>query len=142
AELTNTDSVSFGTIVAQKKLTLVEGEKVFLATALAPLIPDDGQFFVPEAFSPVASDAINQQFRIFGEGISDEGFSLQIYNQIGVIVYETSSFVEANEVGWDGRNQRNGVEETAGVYYYSLRLTFENEMEGAIEETGAFYLVR
>jgi len=138
--LTNSDSLTFGTIVGEIPITPLLGEKFYLAMALAPRIPSEGLYFIPEAFSPQASDPKNQTFRIFGERISEEGFDLQIYNRYGVVVYATSSFTEASQNGWNGNNQRNGAEEPAGVYYYTVKFQFETGLP--VQEKGAFYLVK
>ena len=138
-ELLDTDSISFGTLTAEKAITPMDGETIYLAVGLAPRIPNEGLSFIPEVFSPNASDAINQTFKILGERIVDEEFNLQIYNKLGVLVYETDSFTEANEVGWDGTNQAGG-EEPTGIYYYSVRFKFVTDL--VEEKSGAFYLIR
>ena len=107
---------------------------------LGPQIPGEGLYYIPEAFSPNASDPQNQTFRIFGEKISEEEFELQIYNRYGVIVYSTNSFAEANQVGWNGENQKTGAQEPAGVYYYTVRFQFETRLP--VQQKGAFYLVK
>ena len=68
-----------------------------------------------------------------------KNFSLGIFNRLGVVVYETSSFEEANQNGWDGTNLSGG-EEPTGVYYYEVRIKFVTDL--IIEDTGAFYLVK
>ncbi|NQZ78226.1 MAG: gliding motility-associated C-terminal domain-containing protein, partial [Ekhidna sp.] len=138
--LLNSDSTTFGSIVSESPLRLTEGEKYILAMALAPRVPDEGLYFIPEAFSPRASDPENQRFRVFGEQIKNEGFSLIIYNRFGSVVYTADSFEEANRNGWDGENQRTGADEPAGVYYYTVKFEFETGLP--IQKKGAFYLVK
>lgn len=138
--INNSDSLTFGTIVSELSLAPNLGEKIYLAVGLAPRVPNEGLYFIPEAFSPQASDPKNSTFKIFGQKISEEGFDLQIYNRYGVIVYSTSSFEEANQNGWNGDNQRTGAEEPAGVYYYTVRFQFETGLP--VQEKGAFYLVK
>lgn len=140
AELLDTDSVTYGTITGELDIQPQIGQKIYLAIGLAPRIPTEGLFFIPEAFSPNATDPDNQAFRIFGENIEEEDFFLTIYNKLGVEVYSTTSFEEANKIGWDGTNQATGAEEPTGVYYYSTRFKF---VSGLItEKNGAFYLVK
>ncbi|WP_370088032.1 gliding motility-associated C-terminal domain-containing protein [Ekhidna sp.] len=138
--INNSDSLTYGTITSEFNLRPTLGEKIYLAIGLAPRIPNEGLYFIPEAFSPQASDPKNQTFKIFGEHISEEGFDLQIYNRYGVVVYSTSSFEEANENGWNGNNQKTGAEEPAGVYYYTIRFQFESGLP--IQQKGAFYLIK
>ena len=138
-ELLDTDSTTFGTLTAERSILPTEGQTLYLAVGLAPRIPNEGLSFIPDVFSPNASDPINQTFKILGERIVDQDFSLQIYNRLGVLVYETTSFTEANEVGWNGTNQSGG-EEPTGIYYYTVRFKFITD---SIEEkSGAFYLIR
>lgn len=139
-QIVETDSLTTGIITSETRIMPIEGQKIYLAMALAPRIPSEGLYFIPEAFSPQASDPINQTFRIFGERISEEGFSLQIYNRLGVLVYSTNSFKEVNETGWNGENQNTGVPEPTGVYYYSVKFQFQTGLP--ISENGAFYIVK
>ena len=138
--LLDSDSLTFGTLISEKTLSPQLGEKIYLAVALAPQIPSEGLFFVPEAFSPSASDPANQTFRVFGANISPDGFNLVVYNRYGSVVYSTTSFEEANQEGWDGLNQRTGAEEPTGVYYYTLRLQFDTGLPA--ERKGSFFFVK
>lgn len=138
--LLNSDTLTFGTIIGKKPLSLSLGQKIYLAMALAPRIPDVGLFYIPEAFSPQASDARNQTFRVFGEGILEEGFDLQIFNRFGVNVFSTQSFKEANEDGWDGENQKTGANEPTGIYYYTVKFRFRTGLP--VQKSGIFYLIR
>lgn len=138
--LTDTDSLTFGTLTTEEVISPQLRQKLYLALALAPRIPESGLYFIPEAFSPQAGDARNRTFRIFGSRIVEEGFSLQIYNRLGSEVYATTSFTEANQIGWNGNHQRTGKEEPTGLYYYSLRFQFQSGE--IIEKNGGFYLVR
>lgn len=138
--ISNSDSLTYGTLTSKYSFQPTLGLKTYFSLARAPQIPNQGLYFIPEAFSPQARDSRNQTFRIFGENISDEGFDLQIYNRYGVVVYSTSSFEEANQNGWNGDNQKTGAEEPAGVYYYTVKFRFDSGFP--IEKKGAFYLVK
>lgn len=138
--LVNSDTLTYGTIVSKTPLSFTLGQKVYLAMALAPRIPTDGLYYIPEAFSPQASDARNQTFRVFGEGIVEQGFDLQIYNRYGVNVFSTTSFKEANENGWNGENQKTGAEEPTGIYYYTVKFRFRTGLP--VQKSGVFYLIR
>ena len=76
SELMDTDSLTFGTLTAQIPLT-PGFNKTYLAVGLAPMIPDEGLYFIPEAFSPNAADPDNQTFKVFGQQIVDEEFFLR-----------------------------------------------------------------
>ncbi len=138
--LLNTDSLTRGSIISEIDLEPQAAQSAYLAIGLAPRIDPNGLVYIPEIFSPVATDPDNRTFRIFGERILRENFSLQIFNRFGSLVYSTESFDEANQVGWDGINQRTGSEEPSGLFYYQVVLT---RINGNIEEyTGPFYLQR
>ncbi|MEM8939168.1 MAG: gliding motility-associated C-terminal domain-containing protein [Bacteroidota bacterium] len=138
-EITNSDFLTFGTILGEFPISLEVGRMLYFAIGLAVKVPEEGLYFMPEVFSPSAADPDNKSFKIFGERISSQDFHLQIYNRLGVQVYSTTSFTQANEDGWDGTNKA-GAEEPTGVYFYSLRFRFEQGE--VVEESGAFYLVR
>ena len=135
----DSDSLTFGKITSEIPYTPALNDKIYLAVGLAPIAPLNGVLYIPEVFSPNADDRDNRTFKIFGQKITNENFNLEIYNKLGILVYSTNSFSEANEIGWDGTNA-SGNEEPTGIYYYSLRLTFERG--NSVNESGAFYLVR
>lgn len=139
-ELRDSDTLTFGTITSDLTINPVLNQKLYLAMALAPKIPSEGLYYIPEAFSPRATDPRNQRFRVFGEGITEEGFSLVIYNRLGSKVFSTESFAEANVDGWNGNNLRTGAEEPTGMYYYTVRLQFQTGL--VVEKQGFFYLIR
>lgn len=139
SEITDSDSLTYGKITAEFPFTPQLNRKQYFAIGLAPTVPPKGLLYVPEVFSPNASDPDNKFFKIFGEKITNEEFNFRIYNRLGVIVYSTNSFIEANENGWDGTNP-SGAEEATGVYYYSLQLTFEDGR--TVNDGGSFYLIR
>ncbi len=138
--LLDTDSITRGSIVSEVDFEPQEMETVYLAIGLAPRIDPAGLVYIPQIFSPNATDPDNRTFRIFGERILRDNFSLEIFNRFGSLVYSTDSFDEANQVGWDGINQRTGREEPSGLYYYQVVLT---RINGELDErTGPFYLQR
>ena len=63
------------------------------------------------AFSPNASLEEDREFRIYGEGVVDEGYLLLVYNRWGGVVFESSS----QEIGWDGK-MKNSDLAPSGVY--------------------------
>ena len=75
--------------------------------------------YIPNALSPAAPDPEDQVVKVYGQQIIEDDFSFRIYNRWGQIVYETSSFVEANTTGWSGESS-NGENESIGVYHYTL----------------------
>ena len=145
-----TDSLTRGTITSEASVDLndparytlgTNNEKIFyLAIGLAARIDPEGLYYIPDIFSPNASDVNNQRFRVFGEKIQEDQFTLQIYNRFGALVYEEKSFTQANQIGWDGVSQKTKKEEPTGTYFYFVKLLKENGE--VIQKRGSFYLVR
>lgn len=75
-------------------------------------------FFVPNAFSP-NSDRINDTFRPIGN-ITDENYSLVIYNRYAEKVFETNNFEE----GWDGTYKN--LKQPIGVFVWIIQLSNTN----------------
>jgi len=111
-----------------------------LAIALSPEIPPEGVLFIPNAFIPTSMDPDDNVFKIFGERVVSDNFSLRIFDSWGLKVYETDDFVEANTVGWNGKKDNSGAELPIGPYTYMLRVQFENG--DVVEKVGAVNLLR
>ncbi|MDX8339231.1 PKD domain-containing protein [Draconibacterium sp. IB214405] len=69
----------------------------------------------PTAFSPNATNTEDQEFRLYAEGVVDEGYNLLIFNRWGEVVFESAS----QEYGWDGK-MKNGNFAPTGVYTWIL----------------------
>ncbi len=134
ATLENTDSVTYGRILSDSLLLFSDTSNIrYFAIALAPQVPEDGVVYIPEAFSPSASDPLNQTFRFFGARVSSEDFSMKVYNRKRIMVYETSDLAEATQIGWDGTNRNTGNDEPSGIYFYQI--TYKLEPVGVDPET-------
>ena len=141
SELLADPPFSSGSIVAEAYLKPKVEEERFVAIGLAPLVPETGFIYVPDAFSPNAIDEDNKSFKVFGVKVLEEDFELRIFDRANVLLYETSSYTEANENGWNGTNQNNGNDSPNGLYYYVLRYRLEGDTN-VIEERNAIYLIR
>ena len=76
------------------------------------------QLFPPNAFSPNALLTEDREFRIYGEGVLEEGYQLLIFNRWGEVIFESDS---QNE-GWDGK-MKNGSFAPTGVYTWVIQYT-------------------
>lgn len=74
------------------------------------------QLFPPTAFSPNALLEEDREFRVYGEGVLNEGYRLLIYNRWGGVVFESDS----QEKGWDGK-MKNSNFAPAGLYIWVLK---------------------
>lgn len=138
--LFDSDSITRGSITSELDFVPNESEVAYFAIGLAPRVDPRGLVYIPQIFSPAAADVDNQTFRIFGERILPDNFRLDIFNGLGGLVFSTLSFEEANQIGWDGVNQRTGRAEPSGVFYYQVTLT---RISGDVENyEGPFYLQR
>ncbi len=69
------------------------------------------RIFPPTAFSPNAVNPEDREFRIYSEGVVNEGYKLLIFNRWGEVIFESRSM----EKGWDG-TMKSGGNAPAGVY--------------------------
>ena len=143
--LENTDSISYGRILSDSLLVFSDTSNIrYFALAMAPQVSLAGVWYIPEAFSPNASNPVNQTFRFFGERISSENFMMRVYNRKRILVYETTDFAEATQAGWDGTNVKTGKDEPSGAYFYQIVFTREPVGMDPVTEnkTGKIYLIR
>lgn len=89
------------------------------------------EIFIPNSFTP-NGDNNNDVLYVYGEYVQLE--SLQIFNQYGDIVFETSDITQ----GWDG--SWKGVAQPSGVYVYTARLT--DGLENVYDRQGTLTLIR
>jgi PKD repeat protein len=95
--------------------------------------------YVPNAFNLEAANPENQVVKVYGTGVSENGFHFRIVNRWGKTMYETGSFIEANSSGWTGHNANTGELQSLNVFTYILRGQFE---DGEIfERTGTVTLI-
>ncbi len=72
--------------------------------------------FPPTAFSPNAAKSEDREFRIYSEGIVNDGYKLLIFNRWGEVIFESNS----QEKGWDGK-MKNGDNAPSGVYSWTIQ---------------------
>ncbi len=96
--------------------------------------------FVPNVFSPWATNPENQTVKVYGSGLSTEGFMFKILNRWGNVLFETTNLSVAQTAGWNGKAKGNGEMQALGVYTYMLQGKF---LDGEIiEKTGSVTLVK
>ncbi|WP_167618325.1 PKD domain-containing protein [Maribellus sediminis] len=76
------------------------------------------RLFPPNAFSPNATLEEDREFRIYGDGVLDEGYQLLIFNRWGEMIFESNS----QNLGWDGK-MKNDELAPAGVYTWVIQYT-------------------
>ena len=85
--------------------------------------------YIPNIFTPtnIAANSENRVCKVYGVDIATSGFSFNIYDRWGSIVFSTTDFVQANTIGWDGRNQNGGdIVAQMGVYTYVVEGKYQD----------------
>ncbi|MBC7694728.1 MAG: PKD domain-containing protein [Burkholderiales bacterium] len=86
-------------------------------TAYVPVeIQPEFTFYIPNAFSPVNNDNINDYFT--GKGIGIEHFEMWIFDRWGEKVFYTDDI----EKGWDGKVQGKSGDGKQDVYIWKVKL--------------------
>ncbi len=93
-------------------------------------IPD---LFVPNTFTP-NGDGANDEWRVFGRNLSNDGYVARIFNSYGNVVFETTDLDEA----WDGTFE--GEPAKMGAYYYTV-IVFD-AIGQKLEREGTLNLIR
>ena len=75
--------------------------------------------YIPNAFTPAFGNGLNNQWGPIGEGISEEDYSLIVFDRWGKTVFETEDLDEL----WDGTFQQSNEKVPQGVYVYRLSIT-------------------
>jgi hypothetical protein len=91
-------------------------------------IEDLHALFIPNVFSPKATNPENQKLKVFGTLIKEDNFQFRIYNQWGQLVYQTTSFIEANSMGWSGDIKGNNGQQSNNVYTYTVEGNFFDDV--------------
>ena len=87
-------------------------------TASIKTAVDNKDFFIPNAFTP-NNDGRNDLFKVYGSSVT--AAEIKIYNQWGVMLYETKD----NQKGWDGTHKNNP--QPVGLYVYVVKVRLSNE---------------
>ncbi len=97
---------------------IAKSEDGCLDTANVKTAVDNKDFFIPNAFTP-NNDGKNDLFKIYGTSVM--GAEIKIYNQWGVMLYETKD----NNKGWDGTHKNKP--QPIGMYLYVVKVRLLNE---------------
>ena len=85
--------------------------------------------YIPNIFTPTKPTANpeNKVCKVYGVGITTSGFSYNIYDRWGGLVFSTTDFTLANTIGWDGKNHNAGdIMAQMGVYTYVVKGNFQD----------------
>ena len=138
-DILDTDEVSFGTIVSNQPITLTN-EGITLAVSLIP-VQIGPTFFVPNTFSPTATNDQNRVFRPYFTGAEISAISFQVFDAFNNVVHQfvqSGDNIDLNLSHWDGVIE-GGDDAPEGVYYFSVNLTAEGEQ---FKKVGSVLLVK
>lgn len=95
--------------------------------------------YVPNIFSPAATDPLDQTFRINGTGV-DENVEVVVFDKWGKEVYNVTSYTKARNEGWNGKKDNTGDLQQIGAYTYVVKGKY---LDGnKFEKTGTVTLIR
>lgn len=95
---------------------------------------DEMAVYIPNTFTP-NGDNLNDIFNIRGAGLIVEGFSMEMFDRWGTIVYSTKDILK----GWDGTIK--GQQAGEGIYIYKVKIIGANG-EGKKEYIGHVTLLK
>lgn len=83
-------------------------------------------FYAPNAFTP-NSNGVNDEFRVYGDGINKSTFEMRIFNRWGEMIFKSNDYY----VGWNGAKNNNGPVVEQGVYVW--KVTFK-DFDGTLRQ--------
>lgn len=95
----------------------------FFAVGVSELL-DETSIFIPNAFSPAATNPDDQVIKIYGDFLSPDDFEFQVFSKWGNVIFETRSLQEMRTTGWNGNGNEISTDASLGVYSYVLRGKF------------------
>jgi gliding motility-associated-like protein len=87
------------------------------STVRQVIVREDIDVYIPNTFTP-NGDGINDSWMISGRGFRLEGFTMEVYNRWGDIVFRTDDPLHA----WTGNHQNGEYFVPDGVYQYRCRV--------------------
>ncbi|WP_177199861.1 T9SS type B sorting domain-containing protein [Flexibacter flexilis] len=128
-----------GTYQVKVKVSNIDGSVPACpdSTIITIVVEKSNSLYVPNVFSPYATNAADRTLRVFGY-IAADGFEMVVYNRWGAEVFKTSDVTEAKK-GWNG-GKDNGSELPQGTYTYSIKGKF---LDGtSFDKVGTVALIR
>ena len=126
----------YNQIVSDYEVTLLaENSYGCLDTAVQFVsVKNELGIYIPTGFSP-DFDGVNETFVVKGHGISEDDFTMLIYNRWGEEVFSSDNIHN----GWDGKTKGNNLAQV-GIYYYLIK--FSDIYGIKYEKSGAINLIK
>ena len=120
-------------------LTVTNGSGCVDTASQTFRVVENFNVYLPNVFSPAATNPLDQTFRINGTGVQ-EAIELIVFDRWGKEVYTESNFTRAKNVGWNGKKDNTGELQQTGTYSYVIRGKFVNNNN--FEKSGTVTLIR
>lgn len=92
-------------------------------------------YYCPTGFTP-NGDGLNDYFGPIGERMNADGYKMQIFDNSGIRVFETTDL----NVLWDGKNYQTNSDAPQGMYFWKISMKDKNN--NLKESTGYLTLMR
>lgn len=92
-------------------------------------------YYCPNGFTP-NGDGMNDYFGPIGERMNPDGYKMYIFDQNGIVVFETTDLT----VQWDGKKYQTNTEAAQGLYFWKILMKDKNN--NLKEATGYLTLMR
>jgi gliding motility-associated-like protein len=132
-----TDSIashSYAEVGEYTILLTIETQYNCWDTISKKILIDEYDLYIPNAFTPLTGDKLNDEFKAYGYGIKN--YTLKIYNRWGGIIFESDNINR----GWDGTINDGGTMAPIGIYVYYIAV--ENIYGEIFKYEGQLNLIR
>lgn len=130
----------YGSVMDGFVTSLKDGVVNYYALGVVQDIADQTAFYIPSALSPMAPDPEDAVVKIYSSDIRPDDFVFRIFNKRGELIYESLSYPDMANDGWNGKNIRTGRMSEPGIYTYTMTCRFRNGNQ--IDKTGSITLIQ
>lgn len=130
----------YGSVMDGFVTSLKDGVVNYYALGVVQDIADQTAFYIPSALSPMAPDLEDAVIKIYSSDIRPDDFVFRIFNKRGELIYESLSYPDMANDGWNGKNIRTGRMSEPGIYTYTMTCRFRNGNQ--IDKTGSITLIQ
>jgi len=92
----------------------IETEYHCIDTISKYVLIDEYELYIPDAFTPLTGDELNDEFKAYGYGIVN--YTMQIYNRWGEVIFESDDINR----GWNGTTRDGENIAPIGIYIYYI----------------------
>jgi len=130
----------YGSVMDGFITSLKDGEVNFYALGLVNDIADQTAYYIPSALSPRAPDPEDAVIKVYSSDIRPDDFVFRVFNKRGELIFESLSYPDMANDGWNGNNIRTSLMSEPGMYTYTMTCRFKNGNQ--IDKTGTITLIQ